>query len=61
VHGEGVNTVDLSVNGQREFGNSIQLNGVEVTGNRNNDTNLRPSVDPIDQPRFLGCHFDAGL
>ncbi len=47
AHGEGGNNVNLSVNGQREFGNSIQLNGVEVTGNRNNDTNLRPSVDAM--------------
>jgi hypothetical protein len=57
VHGEGGNTVNLSVNGQREFGNSIQLNGVEVTGNRNNDTNLRPSVDAMQEFKVVTSDY----
>jgi hypothetical protein len=57
VHGEGGNTVNLSVNGQREFGNSIQLNGVEVTGNRNNDTNLRPSVDAMQEFKVVTADY----
>ena len=57
VHGEGGNAVNLSVNGQREFGNSIQLNGVEVTGNRNNDTNLRPSVDAMREFKVVTSDY----
>jgi hypothetical protein len=30
--GQGGNPLDLSVNGQREFGNSVMVDGVEVTG-----------------------------
>ncbi|MGD0521655.1 MAG: carboxypeptidase-like regulatory domain-containing protein [Terracidiphilus sp.] len=33
--GGGGNNVNLSVDGQREFSNSIEVNGTEVTGNRN--------------------------
>jgi Carboxypeptidase regulatory-like domain len=57
VHGEGGNNVNLSVDGQREFGNSIQLNGVEVTGNRNNDTNLRPSVDAMEEFKVVTSDY----
>ncbi|WP_348262263.1 TonB-dependent receptor [Telmatobacter sp. DSM 110680] len=57
VHGEGGNNVNLSVNGQREFGNSIQLNGVEVTGNRNNDTSLRPSVDAMKEFKVVTSDY----
>jgi hypothetical protein len=47
--GQGGNNVNLSVNGQREFGNSIMVDGIEVTGNRNNDTSLRPSIDAVEE------------
>jgi hypothetical protein len=47
--GGGGNVANYSVNGQREFGNSILVNGFEVTGNRNNDTHLRPSVDSVQE------------
>lgn len=57
VHGGGGNNVNLSVNGQREFGNSIQLNGVEVTGNRNNDTSLRPSVDAMQEFKVVTSDY----
>ncbi len=49
VRGAGGNNVNISVNGQREFGNSIMVDGIEVTGNRNNDTSLRPSVDSVEE------------
>ena len=48
VSGGGGNNINLSVNGQREFSNSIQVNGVEVTG-VNNDTNVRPSPDALQE------------
>jgi hypothetical protein len=47
--GQGGNPLDLSVNGQREFGNSILVDGVEVTGNRNNDANVKPSIDAVQE------------
>ena len=47
--GGGGNPLDLSVNGQREFGNSVVVDGVEVTGNRNNDANVRPSIDAVQE------------
>jgi Carboxypeptidase regulatory-like domain/TonB dependent receptor len=47
--GQGGNNVNLSVNGQREFGNSVMVDGVEVTGNRNNDTGVRPSIDAVQE------------
>jgi hypothetical protein len=47
--GAGGNIANYSVNGQREFANSIVLNGVEVTGNRNNDTNVRPSIEDVEE------------
>lgn len=49
ITGAGGNNTNIAVNGQREFGNSIQVDGVEVTANRNNDTNVRPSVDAVQE------------
>jgi hypothetical protein len=46
--GDGGNNLSISVDGQREFSNSYQINGVEVTG-LNNDTNVRPSPDAIQE------------
>ncbi len=51
--GSGGNNVDLRISGQREFGNSILVDGIEVTGNRNNDTSLRPSVDAVQEFKVL--------
>jgi hypothetical protein len=51
--GSGGNTLDLSVNGQREFGNSVMVDGVEVTGNRNNDTGVRPSLDAVQEFKIV--------
>jgi outer membrane receptor protein involved in Fe transport len=57
VKGDGGNSLNLSVNGQREFGNSIQLNGVEATGNRNNDTSLKPSVDAMQEFKVVTSDY----
>jgi Carboxypeptidase regulatory-like domain/TonB-dependent Receptor Plug Domain len=53
AQGGGGNNVNLSVDGQREFSNSIQVNGVEVTGNRNNDTNVLPSPDALQEFKMV--------
>jgi hypothetical protein len=52
VNGGGGNNLSISVNGQREFSNSYQINGVEVTG-LNNDTNVRPSPDAIQEFKLV--------
>ena len=52
-NGSGGNNVNLAVNGQREFSNSILVDGVEVSTNRNNDTNIRPSVDAVEEFKVL--------
>lgn len=51
--GAGGNNANYSVNGQREFANSIVVNGIEVTGNRNNDTGVRPSVDAVEEFKMV--------
>ena len=51
--GGGGNNLNLSVNGQREFSNSVQVNGVEVTGNRNNDTNVIPGPDALQEFKMV--------
>jgi hypothetical protein len=55
--GAGGNNANFSITGQREFGNSLVVNGVEVTGNRNNDTNLRPSVDAVEEFKAMTSSF----
>ncbi len=59
VNGEGGNTLNLSVNGQREFANSVLIDGIEATGNRNNDTNLRPSVDAVEEFKVATSDYSA--
>ncbi|MDR3699654.1 MAG: TonB-dependent receptor [Candidatus Sulfopaludibacter sp.] len=55
----GGNTLNIAVNGQREFANSILIDGVEASANRNNDTTLRPSVDSVEEFRILTSSYSA--
>jgi hypothetical protein len=57
--GGGGNTLNISVNGQREFVNSILVDGVEVAANRNNDTTVRPSVDSIEEFKVVASGYAA--
>lgn len=57
--GAGGNISNYAVNGQREFANSIVVNGVEITGNRNNDSNLRPSVDAVEEFKAITSGYAA--
>jgi len=59
TRGAGGNSSNYAVNGQREFANSIVVNGVEVTGNRNNDSNLRPSVDAVEEFKGITSAYSA--
>lgn len=52
-NGGGWGNLDLSVDGQREMSNSVQVNGTEVTGNRNNDTNVVPSLDAMQEFKIV--------
>lgn len=55
--GNGGNNFNLSVDGQREFSNSVQVNGTEVTGNRNNDTNVIPSPDALAEFKIVTSSY----
>jgi len=57
--GNGGNTLNLAVNGQREFANSVLIDGVEATGNRNNDTGLSPSVDAVEEFKVATSAYSA--
>ncbi|HWB83785.1 MAG TPA: TonB-dependent receptor [Bryobacteraceae bacterium] len=59
VGGAGGNTLNVAVNGQREFANSVLVNGVEVSSNRNNDTTIRPSVDSVEEFKVLTSAYPA--
>lgn len=56
VSGGGDNNMSLAVNGQREYSNSFQINGVEVSG-LNNDTNVRPSPDTIQEFKVVTSSY----
>lgn len=55
--GGGGNNLNISVDGQREFANSFQINGVEVTSNRNNDTSVQPSPDAIQEFKVVTSSY----
>jgi outer membrane receptor protein involved in Fe transport len=57
--GGGGNGVNLTVNGQREFANSVMIDGIEATGNRNNDSGLRPSVDAVEEFKIETSAYSA--
>ncbi len=59
LQGSGGNSDNISVNGQREFANSIVLNGIEVTGNRNNDAGITPSVDAMQEFKMVTSGYSA--
>lgn len=56
-HGDGGNSFNISVDGQREFSNSVEVNGVEVTGNRNNDTSVQPSPDAMQEFKVVSSAY----
>jgi len=54
-----INTVGLAVSGEREYGNSIQLDGIESTTNRTNDYTVDPNVDSVDQFKVITATYNA--
>lgn len=59
TNGVGGNGDNISVNGQREFANSIVLDGIEVTGNRNNTSSVAPSVDAMQEFKVVTSGYAA--
>jgi len=57
--GGSLNTFNFSVNGQREYANSIQIDGIESTTNRTQDITATPSVDSIEEFKVATSNFDA--
>jgi hypothetical protein len=54
-----MNAFNYSVNGGREFGNSIQLDGIESTTNRTQDITVTPSVDSIQEFKVATSSYNA--
>lgn len=57
--GGSINSYALSVSGQREFANSILLDGVESTTNRTQDATVTPSVDSVQEFKVITSSYDA--
>jgi hypothetical protein len=57
--GGSLNTFNFSVNGQREYANSIQIDGIESTTNRTQDITATPSVDSIEEFKVATSNYDA--
>jgi hypothetical protein len=57
--GGSINSFALSVSGQREFANSIQLDGIETTTNRTQDVTVHPNVDSVEEFKVETSSFNA--
>jgi hypothetical protein len=57
--GSNMNAFNFSVSGQREFANSIQLDGIESTTNRTQDITVEPNVDSVEEFKVLTSSFNA--
>lgn len=53
------NTFNFAVNGQREYSNAIQIDGVDSTTNRTQDITATPSVDAIEEFKVATSTFSA--
>jgi hypothetical protein len=57
--GGSINSFALSVSGQREYANSIQLDGIESTTNRTQDVTVKPNVDSVEEFKVVTSSFNA--
>lgn len=53
------NALNLSVSGEREYANSVQLDGVESTTNRTQDVTVTPSVDSVQEFKVVTSAYNA--
>ena len=58
-NGSNMNTFNLSVSGQREYANSVQLDGIETTSNRTQDITITPNVDSVQEFKVETSSFNA--
>jgi hypothetical protein len=58
-NGSNMNAFNLSVSGQREYANSVQLDGIESTGNRTQDITVTPNVDSVQEFKVVTSNFNA--
>ena len=54
-----INSFSITVNGQREYGNSITIDGVESTTNRTQDITVVPSVDSVQEFKVATSAYNA--
>jgi len=54
-----INSFAVSVNGTREYGNSITIDGVESTTNRTQDITVVPSVDSVQEFKVATSAYNA--
>jgi outer membrane receptor protein involved in Fe transport len=59
VSNNSMNTFGFQVNGQREYANSIQVDGIESTTNRTQDITVTPSVDAVEEFKVSTSAFSA--
>lgn len=53
------NQFSWSINGQREYANSVQIDGVESTTNRTQDLTVTPSVDSVEEFKVATSAYSA--
>jgi len=54
-----INSMGASISGQREYGNSILLDGVESTTNRTQDITVDPNVDSVEEFKVITASYNA--
>jgi hypothetical protein len=57
--GGSLNAFNFSISGQREYSNSIQIDGVESTSNRTQDITATPSVDAVEEFKVTTSTYSA--
>jgi hypothetical protein len=55
----GINSFNFSINGQREYANSVQIDGIESTTNRTQDITVTPSVDSVQEFKVATSAYSA--
>ena len=54
-----INTFGVSINGQRGYGNSIMIDGIEATTNRTQDITVTPGVDAVQEFKIITSGYAA--
>lgn len=54
-----ISSFALNVNGQREYGNSVLVDGIESTDNRQQDVTITPSVDAVEEFKVSTSSYNA--